>query len=70
MLEALAEAREKRTVAAEELRKATLRRQLVTLTAPADGIVLDIAQRGAGSVVKQAEPLFTLVPAGSPLEAE
>lgn len=70
VLEALAEAREKRTVAAEELRKATLRRQLVTLTAPADGVVLDIAQRGAGSVAKQAEPLFTLVPAGSPLEAE
>ncbi len=42
----------------------------MTLTAPADGIVLDIAQRGAGSVAKQAEPLFTLVPAGSPLEAE
>lgn len=70
ILESLAEAREKRTVAAEELRKATLRRELVTLTAPADGIVLDIAQRGAGSVAKQAEPLFTLVPAGSPLEAE
>nr|WP_128566507.1 HlyD family type I secretion periplasmic adaptor subunit [Methylobacterium crusticola] len=69
-LESLAEAREKRTVAAEELRKAALRRQLVTLTAPADGIVLDIAQRGAGSVVRQAEPLLTLVPTGSAIEAE
>ena len=40
------------------------------LTAPADAIVLDVAQRSVGSVMKEAEPLYTLVPLDSPLEAE
>src|SRR5262249_38279370 len=40
------------------------------LTAPADAIVLDVAQRSVGSVMKEAEPLYTLVPLHSPLEAE
>jgi HlyD family secretion protein len=40
------------------------------LEAPADAIVLDVAQRSVGSVMKEAEPLYTLVPLNSPLEAE
>ncbi|QFU17876.1 HlyD family type I secretion periplasmic adaptor subunit [Microvirga thermotolerans] len=69
-LEALVEARGKRDAAAEELKKAELRRSLVSLTAPADAVVLEVAQRSAGSVMRQAEPLFILVPANVPLEAE
>ena len=60
----------KRNAAAEELKKADLRRNMVVLTAPADSIVLDIAHRSIGSVVREAESLFVLVPRDAPLEAE
>ena len=69
-LESLVEARGKRDAAAEELKKAELRRRLVSLTAPSDAIVLEVAQRSAGSVMRQAEPLIILVPANVALEAE
>src|SRR5439155_6745933 len=42
----------------------------VALTAPADAVVLELAQRSIGSVVREAEPLVTLVPLNVPLEAE
>ena len=64
------EARETRNGAAEELKKAELRRNLVVLTAPSDAVVLEVVQRSVGSVVKEAEPLFVLVPLDVPLEAE
>lgn len=54
----------------EELSKATRRTNLVQLTAPADAVVLEIAQRSVGSVVREAEQLITLVPLDSKLEAE
>lgn len=69
-LESLIEARERRNTASEELKKAQLRRRHVSLTAPADAVVLEIAQKSIGSVVRQAEPLFVLVPINEPLEAE
>ena len=47
-----------------------LRRDMVALTAPADAVVLDLAQRSIGSVVREAEPIVTLVPTNVPLEAE
>jgi HlyD family secretion protein len=47
-----------------------LRRNMIALTAPADAVVLDLAQRSIGSVVREAEPIVTLVPLGVPLEAE
>ena len=47
-----------------------LRRNMVALTAPADAVVLDLAQRSIGSVVREAEPIVTLVPLNVPLEAE
>ena len=47
-----------------------LRRQLIVLKAPADAIVLDIANRTIGSVVREAETLFVLVPRDVPLQAE
>ena len=40
------------------------------VTAPQDGIVLEVARRSVGSVLREAEPLITLVPANVPLIAE
>lgn len=54
----------------ERLEKAARRSNLVALRAPADAVVLEIADRSADSVVKEAEALMTLVPLGQPLEAE
>ncbi len=59
----LVETLAKRDSAAEDLKKAELRRQLIVLKAPADAIVLDIANRTVGSVAREAEPMFVLVPA-------
>jgi hemolysin D len=69
-MEDLVELRDKRAAAAEELKKARLRKAMAVLTAPADAAVLDIAQRSIGSIAREAEPLFTLVPLNVPLEAE
>lgn len=69
-MEKLVELRDDRAGAAEELKKAKLRQKMAVLTAPADAAVLEIAQRSIGSVVREAEPLFTLVPLNVPMEAE
>jgi hemolysin D len=69
-LEQLVELRGKHDGAVEELNKAELRRQMVALTAPADAVVLEVAKRSIGSVVREAEPVFTLVPLDVLLEAE
>lgn len=54
----------------EQLQKADKRYKLVVLTSPTDAVVLDIAKLSQGSVVREAEALFTLVPIGAELEAE
>lgn len=54
----------------ESLIKATRLAELTVITAPADGTVLEVARRSAGSVLREAEPLVSLVPAGTPLIAE
>lgn len=54
----------------EELNKASRLQELISLTAPEDGVVLDIVKKSVGSIVQQAEPFFTLVPIDSDLEAE
>jgi HlyD family secretion protein len=53
-----------------KLANAERRRSLVVLRSPADGVVLELGQRSIGSVAKEAEPLFTLVPRGNKIEAE
>ncbi|MBP1887285.1 HlyD family type I secretion periplasmic adaptor subunit [Sinorhizobium mexicanum] len=68
--EQLVELRGQRDTASTEVKKMELRRQMVALTAPADAVVLDLAQRSVGSVVREAEPIVTLVPLNVPLEAE
>ncbi len=54
----------------EQLQKADKRHRLVTLVAPVDAVVLDIAKLSPGSIVKEAETFFTLVPLNVTLEAE
>jgi hemolysin D len=58
------------STATQQLASAERRGQLVVLRAPEDGIVLELGQRSIGSVAKEAEPLITLVPGGSKVEAE
>ena len=66
----LAKTRRERTAAEEDLKKALRRRDAVTLVAPENAIVLEVAPRSIGSVLREAETLFTLVPLDAPLEAE
>lgn len=54
----------------EALIKAARLRDLVRLTAPEDGVVLEVAKRSAGSVLREAEALITLIPSNAPLIAE
>lgn len=54
----------------EQLAKADMRHKAIRMVAPADGVVLEIGKLSVGSIVREAEPLFTLVPLGAELEAE
>lgn len=66
----LVSVRQELVAARQDLDKALRRRDMVDLTAPTKAIVLDIAHRSSGSVLRSAEALFTLVPLDAPLEAE
>jgi HlyD family secretion protein len=54
----------------EQLEKASRRQHLVRLAAPVDAVVLEIAKLSPGSIVREAETFFTLVPLDVVLEAE
>lgn len=54
----------------EGVAKAALMNTLVSVTAPEDGVVLDVALRSEGSVLREAEPLITIIPSHTPLVAE
>lgn len=56
--------------ATQELTKAERRSTLVDLRAPADAVVLEIAQRSVGSVARGGDSLVTLVPLNVPIEVE
>ncbi len=66
----LASALGKLTDTREQLKKASLRRQLVELLAERDGIVQSIAKVSVGSVSQTGQHLLTLVPTDTPLEIE
>jgi HlyD family secretion protein len=70
MMEELLATTHDREEQSEQLRKADRRHNLVTLTAPTDGVVLDIAKLSQGSVIREAETLFTLVQLDTKLESE
>lgn len=59
-----------RDAVGEQLQKADKRHQMVSLVAPSDAVVLEIAKLSPGSIVREAEAFFTLVPLAAELEAE
>jgi hemolysin D len=69
-MERMTELRSEWEAVREDLKKMELRRLMVALVAPSDAVVLQLAERSIGSVVREAEPLVTLVPLDVPLEAE
>ncbi len=69
MEELLAISRERDAIN-EQLQKSDKRYKLVTLVAPEDSVVLDIVKLSPGSIVREAETFFTLVPLNVELEAE
>lgn len=69
-MEDLRDASRERDGINEQLAKADKRHQLVQMVAPADGVVLEIGKLSVGSIVREAEALFTLVPLHGELEAE
>jgi hemolysin D len=69
-LEELAQVSRERQAAKEELSKAQRRRSLITMVAPMDAVVLEIADVSIGTVVREAEQMFKLVPLDHALEVE
>lgn len=69
MEEMLSVTRERDTLL-QQIEKADKRSQLITLVAPLDAVVLEIAKLSPGSIVQGAETFFTLVPLNTKLEAE
>ena len=69
-VDSLVAARTEATKTEESMSKATLLNDLVVLTAPEDGVVLDIAKKSVGSILSGAEPLVTLSQSNAPLVAE
>src|SRR5690606_4570510 len=69
-LEQLVELEDRHAEAREEFRKVELLATMSKLYAPADGAVLEVAERSIASVVQPAEPLITLVPINVPLDVE
>ncbi|MES2128341.1 MAG: HlyD family type I secretion periplasmic adaptor subunit [Pseudomonadota bacterium] len=69
-MEDLLGASRERDSLAEQLLKADKRSHLINLTAPEDGVVLEIAKLAPGSIVREAETFFTIVPINAKMEAE
>jgi HlyD family secretion protein len=70
MLEEMLAVSRERDAISDQLQKASRRQSMVVLTAPADAVVLEIAKLSQGSIVREAETFFTLVPLGEVLEAD
>jgi len=68
--DAITKNRDELDAAEASLAKAKRLQQLVQVVAPVDGVVLDVAARGPGSVLREAEPLLTLLPANGRMTAE
>ncbi|SEP42912.1 hemolysin D [Methylobacterium sp. ap11] len=66
----LLQARDKAQAAAEDLRKAVRRRELLQLRAPVAGTVQQLAVATIGGVVQPAQPLMIIVPDGAEIEVE
>jgi hemolysin D len=66
----LVTAKNSRDSAREQLAKADRHHDLVRLEAPEDAVVLKLAKLSVGSVLKEGDPLFSLAPLRTPVEAE
>jgi hypothetical protein len=69
-LDTLNEAEQKATAFGQELVKSDTRGKLMTLTAPVDGTVQQLAVRTVGGVVTEAQVLMVIVPKDDALEVE
>ena len=69
-LDSLNEAEQKAANFDQEIIKANTRGKLMTLTAPVDGTVQQLAVHTIGGVVTPAQPLMMIVPQDHPLEIE
>ncbi len=66
----LVQARQDLAESSETLSKAHRMKDLTEIVAPVDGVVLEVADRSVGSVLREAETLVTLVPDGADLYVE
>jgi HlyD family secretion protein len=69
-LEELVSIRRERDGLQEQLNKSDRRSVLIEMRAPMDGIVLEVAKKSRGSVIKEGETLVSMVPAQGELVAE
>lgn len=69
-LEELVSVQREKDSLAEQLLKADRRSRFISIEAPVDSVVLDVAKRSKGSVIREAEIFITLVPLNALLEAE
>lgn len=69
-LDSLSESEQRAGSFNQELIKANTRGKLMTLTAPVDGTVQQLAVHTVGGVVTEAQPLMMIVPQDHPLEIE
>lgn len=69
-LEELVSVQREKDSLAEQLVKADRRTRFISIEAPVDSVVLEVAKRSKGSVIREAETFITLVPLDAPLEAE
>ncbi len=69
-LDSLNDAEQKTTAYTQELIKARSRGSLMTLTAPVDGTVQQLAVHTVGGVVTEAQQLMMIVPKDNPIEIE
>jgi len=70
ILEELVTAQRERDGLAEQLVKNQRRSSSITIEAPENAVVLEVAKLSKGSVIREAEALITLVPLEALLEAE
>lgn len=70
VLEELNRCRSEEAQIDSSLKKSERINSLVTIVAPEDGMVIELASRSVGSVVRDAEPLVVMVPSSAPLICE
>lgn len=69
-LEELVSVKRERDTLQEQLNKSDKRSSLIEMNAPIDGVILEVAKRSKGSVIKEGETIVSMVPMGGELQAE